>query len=365
MMSKKISGRKVSKFFLTLGVLALILGIGYYIYEDYKENSRDSYFLMLEIKAKDMVITIEPRKYKAVVDGTKIDLNDKSIKEFADFLDAYITQLTEIDSDDKQTYLWTMKYQDSSLKEYYYADDSYPTDWDGFTKRVDTLLNNVYLSKEEELKEEEDHSIKSVSKIIFDDSCHAYSCTYSLKINNRTYPLVLNRSQSGDDIVQELVFNEKTIINENFKCGGITKLEVMEDTFVIYYHKGCGVDGNEIAIYNESGKRVLNLKGFNDYPGLYITNDEFSIKSNKITFNATRLIKGKITIDGVEIDPCLEESKFKYGIDDTFVVSASFELEYKNGVYENLSIVSSKSITDTNLLDGCQVVEEDMLDEGE
>lgn len=349
--------KKLVKIFLILGILLLASWVVISLYQKEVANDKNKQFFMLEINANNKKILIEPHKNRAAINDKEIKLEENALVSFISYFNDYFPTIKNMTAKESTKYLWTIKYQDVNLNNFSLGKNDYPNNWSEFAKKVDRLLGGVYLTKREDIKEEEDLSVKTVTTIDFLDTCNAYTCNYSLKIGNSTIPLTFRRTISMDDAYdkQSIVLNKKTIINENFQSGGPLKLKVFKDKIIILCSYGDGTA--EISAYDINGKELFSYDEIDEsYPGLFVSVDDFEVGSNYIKVKATRLtVDNKIRINGVtEIDPCDEMDLESNGIDSSEVVKATYKISYINNKFEDPVALDTTTLLKTGLMNKCE-----------
>ena len=349
--------KKLVKVLLILGVLLLASWVVISLYQKEVANDKNNQFFMLEINANNKKILIEPHKNKAVVNDKEIKLEENALVSFISYFNDYFPTIKNMTAKESTKYLWTIKYQDVNLNNFSLGNDNYPADWQEFAKKVDRLLGGVYLTKREDIKEEEDLSVKAVTTIDFLDTCNAYTCNYSLKIGNDIIPLTFRRTISMDDTFdkQSIVLNKKTIINENFQSGGPIKLKVFKDKVIILCGYGDGTA--EISAYDVNGNKLFSYDEIDElYPGLFVSVDDFELGNNYIKVETTRLtVDNKIRINGVtEVNPCDEIDLQDNGIDSSVIVKATYKINYINNRFDSPVVLNTTTLLKTGLMNKCE-----------
>lgn len=349
--------KKIVKVFLILGILLLASWIVISLYQKEVANDKNKQFFMLEINANDSKILIEPHKNRAFVNEKEIELEESKLVDFIVYFNKYFSNIKNIKAQESIKYLWTIKYQDVNLNNFYLGKDEYPSNWNEFAKKVDKLLGGVYLTKKDKISEEDDLTLKSVTSINFSDTCNAYTCNYSLKVGNNTIPLVFKRTLGKDDSFdkQTLVLNGKTIINENFQSGGPLRLKVFKDRIIVLC--SYGDDTAEISGYDLNGKELFSYDEIDEvYPGLFVSADDFELGNNYLKVKTTRITSdNKIRINGVtELDSCDSIELEENSVDSTFVVKATYKIDYVNSKFESPILVNSTSLSKSGLLNKCE-----------
>lgn len=347
---------KVLKLILTLGIILIIAGIGLYLYNQDNNDDLTNTFYMMELTVGENKVTIEPRKQLAKINDKEINLSKKEVVKFADYYLDYFQEIRDIKAKEDIKYLWTIKYQDNNLNNYYLGKDEYPDNWDSFLKTIDKLLGGKYFTKKQEIKEEADFSIKATDNINFNDSCNAYDCTYSVKTNEENLELeyIKPTTETGK---QELLLNDKRLILDDFEKGGPVRLKVFNDIIVIMYQYGETKENRTLKFYNFSGKEVFTLDIIDQqYMGMYLYEDDFEIKDNYILINATRELEGnKLRInDNTTISYCNDEEKQEYDIDDSSIIRATYKINYIDNSFDLPIINNSTTLLSSGLLNNCQ-----------
>lgn len=352
----------LKKLIALLGII--ILGLGIYLYVIKEEEVVDERFLLLEIKANDTTVTIEPKKLLAYANGTEIKLTSNLMDSYIKYFNQYWDVIKDNKIKDNTDYLWTIKYKDSNLNNYLIGKDEYPIDWDVFIDKTNVLLKNQYLKKQVAIVSSQKMNNKVVTSINFKDTCNAYNCTYNIKINKEEKLLEFIREKAGNDKFgkQKIKIDGNLIVNEDFLCGGPIKLEVINDTFVILYQYGCNSEGYVLKGYNILGKQIFKYDNNidNDYLGMYLNTDNFEVKNKKIIVNTSREMAGAEILIGKNnsISYCDSELMNNHQITSDFIVRATYEISYNNGSYSSPKMISSKTINDLKLLNNCKKEEE-------
>ncbi len=349
--------KKIVKIFLVLGIILLASWIAISLYQKEIANDKNKQFFMLEINANDRKITIEPHKNKATIDSKELSLEEEKLVDFIVFFNKYFSNIKNLSAKENTKYLWTIKYQDVNLNNFYLGKDEYPTNWNDFAKNVDKLLGSVYLTKKEDMEDEDDLTVKPVTSINFKDTCNAYICNYSLKVNKDTIPLSFKRSPGPNDTYskQTLILNNKTIISEDFQDGGPLRLKVFKDRIIVLCGYGDGT--GEISGYDLNGKELFSYSEVDAlYPGMYVALDDFNVDNNYIKFNATRITEdNKIRVNGVsEVLYCDESDMTENEIDSNFIVQVTYKINYVNSRFEDPEVLKTTTLNSSGLLNKCE-----------
>lgn len=181
------------------------------------------------------------------------------------------------------------------------------------------------------------------------------TCTYDVDLNGNTVKITYDRIQNEDyTYLDKITIGTKIVYSNTALCGGPATLSTLDDVILISYHDGCDIGGNTLYAYTKDGEEIFNYEYLSDSLNMWMSSTSYSIKDNKVIVDATRLYyNNTLRLDNIkEVNICNKDEWDLYEIDETTIVSGTYEIEYiGDNQFKTPNLISKKLLK--NVLNNC------------